>query len=29
MGNLCLKAGLPFDEWKRVGEIEVYGVEKI
>lgn len=29
MGYLCQKAELPFDEWQKMNEIEVYGVEKI
>ena len=29
MNSLCQKAGLPFDEWQRMSEIEVYGVETI
>ncbi len=29
LNHLCLKAGLPADEWGRGIEIEVYGVEKI
>lgn len=28
MGFLCQKAGLPFDEWKKMKEVEVYKVEK-
>lgn len=29
MNSLCQKAGLPFDQWQKMAEIEVYGVEKI
>jgi len=29
LGYLCQKAGLPFDEWKKMSEVEVYKVEKL